>query len=1168
LSDPIEAYLREMALVHSSQGGVDETSYYPALNKLLNEIGQTLTPKVHCIMGLRNLGAGLPDGGLFTVDQISGGHSNSDLSRQIPARGAVEAKPVSEDVRAIAVSQQARDYLARYGKLLVTSYREFLLVARAPDGTPRLLERFSFAPDEAAFWRQAEAPRRTSRVLRPAFEEYIKRVITYGGKITNPRDLASILAAHAREARRRLDFAPPEALEPVKNELSEALGVQFTGEKGRNFFLSTFVQALFYGLFSAWVLSTEGSLPSQSASRFEWKMASWSLNIPMISPLFSGITMPNRLGPLNLAEVLDWSEEALNTVDPVPFFRGFHAAHAVQYFYEPFLEAFDPELRKELGVWYTPVEIVDYMVARVDQALVSSLGIEDGLADSRVIVLDPCCGTGSYLLSILRKIRSRLTAKYGEALAGAHLKQAAIERLFGFEILPAPFVVSHLQIGLFLKLAGAGMDPQRGERAGVFLTNSLTGWSPADGPQTRLTGYFDLEREREAATDVKRVKRVLVVIGNPPYNGFAGVSPAEEQGLVEPYKEGLLSEWGFRKYNLDDLYVRFYRLAERRIVDQTGEGIVCYISNYSFVGHPSFVVMRRRFLNEFQEIWIDNLNGDSRENKKVTPLGEPDPSVFSTDQDREGIRVGTAVGLLIRKATAPMASEVRYRELWGKEKRRELLASAYDPTLPDKYADSHPVAGNRFTFRASSGSAEYDSWPSLADLSGVPPLSGPQEGREKAFLVTDVDRAKLGVIRAYLDPNKTDEEIQTLDPRLMKPASRFHPNEARRRILTAGIRFDERRVVPYTARPMDLQLAYLDPALHPVFYWPRPELIALKEATGTPFIVSRDTAHAFPEGVPLCYTNWIADYHSLSVASKLFPFLLGPASGPEARSHRQTTLSGSSRREERRANLSTRSRDYLRRLGLEDPDTDAAIGSLLWFHTIAIAFSPTYLLGNETGVRQGWPRVPLPKTASSLRRSAELGENLSHLLELSTRVPAVTSGTLRRELAPIGVLTKAAGGPINQAGGDLRMTASWGHGTTVVMPGRGRIAVRRYTPSEIQAFRDGSSSIGLTDSEALECLGHTTLDVYLNESTYWSNIPLRVWEFIIGGSQVIKKWLSYRDFSVLGRSLEPSEATRVTDMARRLATIRLLEPRLDSNFEEIRTHCYAWTVAGMQGPTN
>ena len=148
----------------------------------------------------------------------------------------------------------------------------------------------------------------------------------------------------------------------------------------------------------------------------------------------------------------------MNRVDRRSFFDKFQESHAVQYFYEPFLEAFDPELRKELGVWYTPPEIVKYMVERVDTVLREELNLPDGLANKNVYVLDPCCGTGSYLVEVLDRIHRTLKERGEDALTASDLKEAAQKRVFGFEILPAPFVVSHLQLGLFLQNVGAPLD--------------------------------------------------------------------------------------------------------------------------------------------------------------------------------------------------------------------------------------------------------------------------------------------------------------------------------------------------------------------------------------------------------------------------------------------------------------------------------------------------------------------------------------------------------------------------------------------------------------------------------------------------------------------------------------------------------------------------------------
>ena len=177
--------------------------------------------------------------------------------------------------------------------------------------------------------------------------------------------------------------------------------MKFTGDKGEHFFRSTLVQTIFYGVFSAWVL-WHRERPERTDD-FNWHESALSLRVPFIRALYEQVATPSKLGDLGLVEVLDWTTGALNRVDRAAFFQKFQREHAVQYFYEPFLEAFDPELRKELGVWFTPPEIVKYQVARVDTVLREELGLADGLADPNVVVLDPCCGTAAYLVEVLQE---------------------------------------------------------------------------------------------------------------------------------------------------------------------------------------------------------------------------------------------------------------------------------------------------------------------------------------------------------------------------------------------------------------------------------------------------------------------------------------------------------------------------------------------------------------------------------------------------------------------------------------------------------------------------------------------------------------------------------------------------------------------------------------------
>ena len=450
LTTAVEDYLTDLRRIRASGGATGERSYYPALSALLNTVGATLKPKTFCVAELAAQGAGHPDFGLYTAKQVQKGQPKEG---QVPERGVVEVKSAQDDAWLTAASTQVSRYWERYRLVLVTNTRDFVLVGEDAAGQPATLETFRLADSAETFDRLLETPRAFARDMGARLGEYLCRALSHRAALTEPKDLAWLLASYARDGLARIETAGAvPQLTALRTALEEALGVRFTGDKGTRFFHSTLVQTLFYGVFSAWVLlsrhagrdpASRGQAGSPPAA-FDWRTAVWHLRAPVLRALFQQISDPGRLQPLGLVEVLDWTSSALNRVDRTAFFIRFNEGEAVPYFYEPFLEAFDPALRKQLGVWYTPAEVVRYMVARVDKALKDDLAIPDGLAADNVYVLDPCCGTGAYLAEVLRRIAENLHGKGMGALAGARVKQAAINRVFGFEIMPAPFVVAHL----------------------------------------------------------------------------------------------------------------------------------------------------------------------------------------------------------------------------------------------------------------------------------------------------------------------------------------------------------------------------------------------------------------------------------------------------------------------------------------------------------------------------------------------------------------------------------------------------------------------------------------------------------------------------------------------------------------------------------------------------
>lgn len=224
---PLETYLRSVSEIHTSGAGVDETSYYPALSNLLNEVGKTVKPRVRCIINLANRGAGIPDGGLFTSDQFLKSSQVEPLKVQSPARGAIEVKPPGKDAGLTAESSQVSKYWQQYKQVLVTNLRDFVLVGRDRDGKAAKLEIYSLAPDATAFWASAATPRKTDSEQGERFVGFLQRVMLHAAPLSAPEDVAWFLASYAREAKARIEGVDLPALASVRAALEEALGLKF-----------------------------------------------------------------------------------------------------------------------------------------------------------------------------------------------------------------------------------------------------------------------------------------------------------------------------------------------------------------------------------------------------------------------------------------------------------------------------------------------------------------------------------------------------------------------------------------------------------------------------------------------------------------------------------------------------------------------------------------------------------------------------------------------------------------------------------------------------------------------------------------------------------------------------------------------------------------------------
>ena len=447
---------------------------------------------------------------------------------------------------------------------------------------------------------------------------------------------------------------------------------------------------------------------------------------------------------------------------------------------------------------------------------------------------------------------------------------------------------------------------------------------------------------------------------------------------------------------------------------------------------------------------------------------------------------------------------------------------------------------------------------------------------KRAGALIDIDRMALERrMRDYYDPNVSWDELKALKTGLTEDAARFDAKKAHEKVTDAED-FQPDHLRRYALRPFDTRFCYFS-SERPLWNEPRPTLWQ-QCWKGNTFLMSRPAGVASPEGFPLFYTPLLGDNDSQRGHAYYFPLRLRAA--PAAKPKKKEDGNGEFKSvlneaapaynaDKITANLSPAARAYLAKLGIKNPDDDADTAALIWMHALAIGYSPAYLAENADGVRQDWPRIPLPDSKTALLASAELGKQVAALLDTETPLTGVANGSVRPELKTIVVLSSTK---------NLSLTAGWGHAGQggVTMPGKGKFETRPFTAEETASWtapaeRSGDGALARTkdspgpdDLRAGESgvalrlppqsiLGQSTHDVFLNDDACWRNIPAPVWDYTIGGYQVIKKWLSYREFDLLGRALTPDEAREVTHMVRRIAALILLQPELDKNYQAVKS---------------
>jgi len=734
------------------------------------------------------------------------------------------------------------------------------------------------------------------------------------------------------------------------------------------------------------------------------------------------------------------------------------------HFYETFLAAYDRKMREARGVYYTPEPVVSYIVRSVDHILKTEFGLPDGLADNSMIevpvpgkpketrmvhkvqILDPACGTGTFLAQVIETIRDTVVTKHGAGMWPGYVHDHLLPRLYGFELLMAPYAIAHLKLGLRLK--ETGYDIEQSERLRVYLTNSLEEAHDREHGQLTFFGTW-LAEEADRASEVKRELPIMVILGNPPYSGHS----ANKGGWIAALLRGEDTTDGRRCHNyftvdgrplgdrnpkwLNNDYVKFIRFAQWRI-ERTGHGVLAMITDHGYLDNPTFRGMRQALMDTFRDVHILDLHGSSKKGERA-PDGSPDENVFDIQQ-------GVSIGVFSRRADrSEQKCRVWHGALWGlrSTKYGVLADSSVEST---EWTELSPC-GPRYEFvgRDDTLQTEY--------LEGVP--------LDDVFQVHNVGivTARDSLAIQWDEPSiwRTVNELLALDSESARVKFRLGPDSgdwkvalAQADLLASGP--DRTRIMRILYRPFDERFTYYTGKASGFMCRPRPSVMNhMRSGRNLALVATGQTRDSW--GVVA--TRALIGHKAVGAydINTLFPLYVTPNDGElSAESDGLASLGfgHSNLRPEFERQVS--SKLGLKYLPLGAADLVTACGPKDVFDYLYSVFhSPEYRERYASFLKTDFPRIPLTSDRELFRELCRLGARLVtlHLMEAD-------------DLAPI---------------------------TTYPVPGDNRVEKVRYTEPG-QGAKQGR--------------------VWINATQYFEGVPPAVWEFHVGGYQVCAKWLKDR----------------------------------------------------------
>ncbi len=708
-------------------GVAREHAYRPALKSLL----ESLAPGVSAINEPARSDFGAID---FVVSR----------GASVPV-GYVEAKDIGENLDRIERSPQLKRYRDALPNLILTDYLEFRWYL---DGDLRKAARLGTVEAHNRVRPSRGGQAEVSALLEGFFAQSPPKTDDPGRLAGRMAELAHLLREEV------LSVLGQESPGGNLHEQLRAFQRTLLPDLRREEFADMYAQTITYGLFAARIASPDGA----RFTRYDAPRLLPRTN-PFLRSLFTEIAGPDL--DERAAWVVDALAALLSVADMEAILRDFgrrtRREDPVVHFYEDFLATYDPRTREMRGVYYTPEPVVSFIVRSVDALLRSGFGKPQGLADQETIVLEPALGTGTFLYYVINEVYGRFTRNRGAWPGYVH--DHLIPRLFGFELLMAPYTMAHLKLGL--RLQETGYEARRSdERLNVYLTNTLA--EGVEAPQIPFAGY--ISEEANAAASIKRDEPIMVVLGNPPYSGHSANASRTREGqltwigtLVQDYYRVDGRPLGERNPKwLQDDYVKFIRFGQWRI-DRTGRGVLAFITNHSYLDNPTFRGMRQSLMSSFSRIYLLDLHGNARK-REVAPDGGPDENVFDIQQ-------GAAIGLFVKEPGATGPARVYHAELWGEREAKYRALAELDVDSTD-WTEIHPKSPDYlFKPRDVDLYAEYQQGWKVTDAM---PLNSVGIVTSRDDFVFDFDENVLRRrISDFLNPVRTDAELREkyLSPR-------------------------------------------------------------------------------------------------------------------------------------------------------------------------------------------------------------------------------------------------------------------------------------------------------------------------------------------------------------------------------------------------------------------